>query len=67
MESHTLNFKVDETVVSGNTPKNVSNLIRRGFIMQQDNDPMRTANAAKDVIRGKKVEGLRMAKSIGGL
>ena len=49
-----MNSKVYRNILSANLKKNAAQLIGRAFIMQQDNDPIHTANTTKEFIRGKK-------------
>ena len=49
-----MSSEVYKTILSTNLRRNVSKLIGRNFIMQQDNDPKRTANTTKYFIIEKK-------------
>ncbi len=56
--SSRMNSEVYRNILSANFQRNSSNLIRKNFIMQQDNDPKHTANSTKDFIGEKwKVSG----------
>lgn len=51
--SSRINSEVYKAFLSGNLQRNAFKLIRRSFILQQDNDPKHTANTTKDFITGK--------------
>lgn len=53
-----INAQVYKTILSRNLQKKASKLIKRHFVMQQDNDPKHAANTTKDFIRGKKWKDL---------
>ena len=53
-----------ENIWSAYVQENASKPNGWRFTMQQDNYPKHTANATKEFIRGGKVEGFRLAKSI---
>ena len=62
--SSRMDSKVYRNILFVHLWANASKLIRKRFIMQQDNDPKHTANKRKNFIGGKNVESFRLAMSI---